>query len=118
MTEIKHKTLSQEIEGLKKEIEEIKIESKHCKQCNTDMREFSKRCIPHETKIYIKESKLQQALKDKQRIEKIMKIIEKFIDKLDFEKEGIREKIGYCKTCLYKKDFEKLKTQIQKEILE
>jgi len=48
-----------------------------------------------------------------ERDKEILEIIDKFMNNLDFNKDGRFEEKGYCETALYKKDFEKLKEKIQ-----
>jgi hypothetical protein len=53
-------------EKIKEEVKEIKIETKHCIQCNSDMREFKKYCIPHESELKICQARLTQYKSDLQ----------------------------------------------------
>ena len=48
-------------------------------------------------------------------LQEVCKEIKKFIGKLEFEKEGLHEEIGYCTTCLYEKDFKELLKKFQGE---
>jgi len=50
-----------------------------------------------------------------QTLQEVCKEIKKFIGKLEFEKEGLHEEIGYCTTCLYEKDFKELLKKFQGE---
>ena len=45
----------------------------------------------------------------------MLDIIDNFINKLEFNKDDIHERIGYLTTCLYKKDFEELKQKLKGE---
>jgi len=92
-------------EKIKEEIREIKIETKHCSQCNNDMREFKKYCIPHERQLEICQSRLSQYKSD---LQQELEFLEKIFQDLDGDESNVIGDLIQDRITLIKKELKEI----------